>query len=347
MRSKLLALATALALAACGQQQTACNGEVILLNASYDPTREFYEEFNEEFCATYKTEDGQTVKVNMSHGGSGKQARAVIDGMEADVVTLALQNDIDLIAKDTGKIPSDWRSKLPSNSSPYTSTIVFLVKKGNPKSIRDWGDLALPGVAVITPNPKTSGGARWNYLAAWGWANRQFAGDEARIKEFIGAVYRNAPVLDTGARASLTTFAQRGIGDVLIAWENEGFLALGEFGADKFEMIYPSLSIRAEPPVAVVEGNAGKEKDGFSGVVRLKAAEDYLRHLYSPAGQRIAAKHYFRPVNPADADPADVGRFKQIEMVTVDDAMFGGWASAQAKHFDEGGLFDQIYQPAR
>jgi sulfate transport system substrate-binding protein len=338
MRSTFLALAAAVALAGCGQASS--SNEVTLLNASYDPTREFYIEFNKDFSASYRTEGGQTVKVNMSHGGSGKQARAVIDGLEADVVTLALQNDIDLIAKNTGKLPADWRSKLPDNSAPYTSTIVFLVKKGNPRNIRDWGDLALPGVAVITPNPKTSGGARWNYLAAWAWANRQFGGDEAQVKAFVGAVYRNAPVLDTGARNSLTTFTQRGIGDVLIAWENEGFLALDEYGADKFEIIYPSISIKAEPSVAVVEGNA--DRHGLR-----KVAEDYLKHLYSPAGQRIAAKHYFRPVSRADVDPADVAKFRDIEMVTVDDAMFGGWAGAQAKHFDEGGVFDQIYQPAR
>ena len=337
-RVTVLAAVAALALAACGQG--VASNEVTLLNVSYDPTREFYEEFNADFAKSYTTEAGQTVKVNMSHGGSGKQARSVIDGLDADVVTLALQNDIDLIARETGKIPADWRSKLPSSSAPYTSTIVFLVRKGNPKNIRDWGDLALPGVAVITPNPKTSGGARWNYLAAWAWANRQFSGDEAKIKEFIGTVYMNAPVLDTGARNSLTTFTQRDIGDVLIAWENEGFLALDEYGTDKFEMVYPSLSIRAEPPVAVVEGNA--DRHGLR-----KAAEDYLKHLYSPAGQKIAAKHYFRPVTQADADPADVARFKQVEMVNVDDPLFGGWASAQAKHFDEGGVFDQIYQPAR
>jgi sulfate transport system substrate-binding protein len=345
MRSKLAALALALMLAACGQAGP--SNQVTLLNASYDPTREFYAEFNADFSASYKTEGGQTVRVNMSHTGSGKQARAVIDGLDADVVTLALQKDIDLIAKETGKIPAGWRSELPSNSAPYTSTIVLLVRKGNPRNIRDWGDLALPGVAVITPNPKTSGGARWNYLAAWAWADRQFGGDEARIREFIGAVYRNAPVLDTGARGSLTTFSQREIGDVLIAWENEAFVALDEYGADKFELIYPSLSIKAEPPVAVVEGNAGRDKDGIPGAIRIKVAEDYLKHLYSPAGQRIAAKHYFRPVNSVGADPADVARFRQVEMVTVDDALFGGWASAQAKHFDEGGVFDQIYQPAR
>lgn len=338
MRLKLFALAAAIALAACGEQQTA--GEVTLLNVSYDPTREFYEAFNADFAANYKTEDGKTVKVNMSHGGSGKQARAVIDGLDADVVTLALQNDIDQIAKATGKIPEDWRSKLPSNSAPYTSTMVFVVRAGNPKNIRDWSDLATPGVQVVLPNPKTSGGAKWNYLAAWAFGNKQFAGDEAKIKEFVGAIYKNAPVLDTGARGSTTSFAQRSIGDVLVTWENEAYLSLDEFGADKYEIIYPSMSILAEPPVAVVQGNS--DKHGLT-----KVATDYLTYLYSPAGQKLAAKHYYRPIDPAAADPADVARFKPIEMIKIDDPLFGGWAVAGAKHFDEGGLFDQIYQPAR
>ncbi|MDP3738582.1 MAG: sulfate ABC transporter substrate-binding protein [Hyphomonadaceae bacterium] len=338
MRLKLFALAAAIALAACGEQQNA--GAVTLLNVSYDPTRELYEDFNADFAATYKTEDGKTVKVNMSHGGSGKQARAVIDGLDADVVTLALQNDIDQIAKQTGKIPTDWRGKLPSNSAPYTSTMVFVVRAGNSKNIRDWPDLATPGVQVVLPNPKTSGGAKWNYLAAWAFGSKQFAGDEAKIKEFVGTIYKNAPLLDTGARASTTSFAQRGIGDVLVTWENEAYLSLDEFGADKYEIVYPSMSILAEPPVAVVQGNA--DKHGLT-----KVAEDYLKHLYSPAGQKIVAKHYYRPHDAATADPADVARFKQIEMVKIDDPLFGGWAAAQAKHFDEGALFDQIYQPAR
>lgn len=339
MRLKVIALAAALLAAGCGAQQTGA-GEVALLNVSYDPTREFYEEFNADFSASYRTEDGRAVKVSMSHSGSGKQARAVIDGLDADVVTLALQGDIDLIAKNTGKIPPDWRGKFPSNSAPYTSTIVFVVRKGNPKNIKDWNDLTAQGVAVVTPNPKTSGGARWNYLAAWAYGAKRFAGDEAKTAEFVGAIYKNAPILDTGARGSMTTFAQREIGDVLITWENEAFLALDEFGADKFEIVYPSLSILAEPPVAVVEGNA--DKHGTR-----KLAEDYLKHLYSPAGQKIAAKHYFRPITPADADPADVARFKPIEMVRIDDPLFGGWADAQPKHFDEGAIFDKIYQPAR
>jgi sulfate/thiosulfate transport system substrate-binding protein len=336
MRRTLFALAAGLALGACGQSSS---DTVTLLNASYDPTRELYEEFNTDFSASYKTADGKSVKVNMSHGGSGKQARAVIDGLAADVVTLALQGDIDQIAKASGKIPADWRGKFAANSAPYTSTIVFLVRKGNPKNIRDWGDLALPGVGIVTPNPKTSGGARWNYLAAWAWSSRQNAGDETKVREFMAALFKNAVKLDSGARASFTTFTQQGTGDVLIAWENEAFLALAEHG-DAYEIIYPSLSIRAEPPVAVVQGNA--EKNGT-----VQVANDYLKHLYSPAGQKIVAKHFYRPNDAALADPADVARFKQIEMVSIDDPLFGGWAQAQPKHFDEGGLFDQIYQPAR
>jgi sulfate/thiosulfate transport system substrate-binding protein len=328
-------LLAVLALAACSAKAAGPS----LLNASYDPTREFYEAFNADFVADYRAKTGETVTVNMSHGGSGKQARAVVDGLEADVVTLALQNDIDLIASETKKIPEDWRSRLPGNSAPYTSTVVFVVRAGNPKGIRDWGDLGKPGVAVVLPNPKTSGGARWNYLAAWAWADRTFGGDESQTKAFVASVYRNAPVLDTGARGSTTTFAQRDIGDVLVTWENEAFLTLDEFGADKFEIVYPSLSILAEPPVALVDGNA--DKHGVRAV-----AQAYLEHLYSPAGQKLAAANYFRPVTPADADPADMARFKPVEMVTVD-AAFGGWAAAQAKHFAEGGVFDQIYAPTK
>lgn len=338
MRLKLAVVAASLLLAACGGQSS--SNEVSLLNASYDPTRELYEAFNADFSANYKTADGKTVKISMSHGGSGKQARSVIDGMEADVVTLALENDIDLIAKETGKIPADWRAKLPDNSAPYTSTIVFLVRKGNPKNIHDWSDVAKPGVSVVTPNPKTSGGARWNYLAAWAFAAKQFGGDETKAREFVGAIYRNAAKLDTGARGSTTTFTQQGTGDVLITWENEGYNTLKEDEADGYELIYPSLSIKAEPPVAVVEGNAKKHGT-------LQVAEDYLKHLYSPAGQKIAARNFYRPVDPSAADPADVARFKQIEMVTIDDPLFGGWAAAQAKHFDADGIFDQIYQAGR
>jgi sulfate transport system substrate-binding protein len=339
MRRSILALAAALTLAGCGQSQNSA-GQVTLLNVSYDPTRELYEEFNADFTATYKTEDGKSVKVSMAHGGSGKQARAVIDGLSADVVTLALQGDIDLIARETGKIPADWRTRLPSNSAPYTSTVVFVVRKGNSKNIRDWGDLVLPGVSLVTPNPKTSGGARWNYLAAWAYANRQFAGDETKIRGFVGSLYRNVAKLDTGARGATTTFTQQGTGDVLLTWENEAYLALEEFGADKYEVIYPSISILAEPPVAVVDGNA--DKNGVR-----KVAEDYLKHLYSPAGQKIAAKHFYRPADPSQADASDMARFREIERISIDDPLFGGWAAAQLKHFDENGVFDQIYQPAR
>jgi sulfate transport system substrate-binding protein len=330
-------LAAALALGACGGS---ASNEVTLLNVSYDPTRELYEEFNAAFTASYKTPDGKTVKISMSHGGSGKQARTVIDGIDAQVVTLALQNDIDVIAKESGKIPADWRTKLPDNSSPYSSTIVFMVRKGNPKAILDWSDLARPGVSVVTPTPKTSGGARWNYLAAWGYAARQFGGDEAKIREFVASIYRNVAKLDSGARGATTTFTNQGTGDVLITWENEAYYTLTELEQGAFELIYPSLSIKAEPPVAVVPGNA--RKDG-----QLQAAEDYLRYLYAPEGQRIVAKHFYRPIDPSAADPADIARFREIEMLSIDDPVFGGWDQAQPKHFDAGGLFDQIYQPAR
>ena len=337
MRGGFIVLAAALALGACGG---AASNEVTLLNVSYDPTRELYEEFNAAFTASYKTPDGKTVKISMSHGGSGKQARTVIDGIDAQVVTLALQNDIDVIARESGKIPADWRTKLPDNSSPYTSTIVFMVRKGNPKAILDWSDLARPGVSVVTPNPKTSGGARWNYLAAWGYAARQFGGDEAKIREFVASIYRNVAKLDSGARGATTTFTNQGTGDVLITWENEAYYTLTELEQGAFELIYPSLSIKAEPPVAVVPGNA--RKDG-----QLQAAEDYLRYLYAPEGQRIVAKHFYRPIDPSAADPADIARFREIEMLSIDDLVFGGWDQAQPKHFDAGGLFDQIYQPAR
>lgn len=312
-------------------------GEVTLLNVSYDPTREFYKEFNAVFAADWKTKTGGNVTVRQSHGGSGKQARTVIDGLEADVVTLALAADIDHIAK-AGMIPLDWQARLPSHSSPYTSTIVFLVRKGNPKAIKNWDDLAKPGVAVITPNPKTSGSARWNYLAAWAFGLEKFSGDEAKTRAFIGQIYKNAPVLDTGARGSTMTFAQRGIGDVLLAWENEAFLTLKEFGADKFEIVVPSISILAEPPVSVVDKNV--EAKGAR-----KEAEAYLNFLYSPAGQKIAAKHFYRPSRPELADPADIARFPQLKLVRIDD--FGGWAKAQATHFADGAIFDQIYKPSR
>ncbi|WP_421696726.1 sulfate ABC transporter substrate-binding protein [Aestuariivirga sp.] len=308
-----------------------------LLNVSYDPTREFYKAVNEAFAADWKAKTGEVVTIQQSHGGSGKQARAVIDGLEADVVTLALAGDIDQIANKTDKVPKDWATKLPNNSAPYTSTIVFLVRKGNPKGIKDWNDLVKQGVQVITPNPKTSGGARWNYLAAWAYAEKALGGDETKVKEWVADLYRNVPVLDTGARGSTTTFAQRGIGDVLISWENEAFLVQEEFGKDNFDIVIPSLSIKAEPPVAVVEGNA-KPKGN------LDVAEAYLKYLYSPEGQKLAAKHYFRPVDPSSADPVDLARFPKIELVTIDKD-FGGWPKAQKEFFADGGVFDQIYRP--
>ena len=309
-----------------------------LLNVSYDPTREFYKEFNTAFAADWAAKrNGEVVNVNQSHGGSGKQARAVVDGLDADVVTLALGGDIDQIAKATKKLPEDWAKRLPHNSAPYTSTIVFLVRKGNPKGIKDWGDLVKDGVQVITPNPKTSGGARWNYLAAWAYASKQDGNDENKTKEFIADLYRNVPVLDTGARGSTTTFAQREVGDVLISWENEAFLVQQEFGADKFDIVVPSLSILAEPPVAVVDANA-KAKGNE------EVAKAYLDFLYSPTGQKLAAKHYFRPTDPSAADPADLARFPKLELVSIDKD-FGGWGVAQKKHFADGGIFDQIYKP--
>ncbi len=306
-----------------------------LLNVSYDPTREFYAEYNPWFQKQWKAETGEDLRIRQSHGGAGKQARAVIDGLKADVVTLALAHDIDAISEQTGKIPADWQSRLASGSAPYTSTIVFLVRKGNPKGIRDWDDLAKPGIEVITPNPKTSGGARWNYLAAWAYASDAFDGDEAKITDYISQLYRNVPVLDSGARGSTTTFVQRGIGDVLLAWENEAFLALNELGPDEFEIVVPSISILAQPPVTVVDGNAGPAGN-------LEAARAYLKGLYSPFAQKLAAKHYYRPFEPAHADPDDIARFPEVKLVTIDEA-FGGWQAAHERHFKEGGLFDEIY----
>ena len=307
-----------------------------LLNVSYDPTRELYTAYNAAFAKYWKTKTGQDVTINQSHGGSGKQARAVIDGLEADVVTLALAYDIDVLAQK-GLLPADWQSKLANNSAPYTSTIVFLVRKGNPKGIKDWSDLIKPGVSVITPNPKTSGGARWNYLAAWAYAEKAFGKDETKVKEFIGQLYKNVPVLDSGARGSTTTFVQRGIGDVLIAWENEAFLSLKEFGADKFEIVTPSLSILAEPPVAVVENVATQH-----GTAEL--ARTYLAYLYSEEGQEIAGKNFYRPRDPKVAAKY-AGQFGKVTLVTIDE-VFGGWKQAQPKHFADGGIFDQIYSPA-
>ena len=331
---------TLAAVAAIGFTMVAASAvlaDTTLLNVSYDPTRELYKTVNETFAKDWQANTGEKITIEQSHGGSGKQARAVIDGLQADVVTLALQGDIDQIAK-AGKIKSDWQKRLANNSSPYTSTIVFLVRKGNPKAIKDWDDLTKDGVEVITPNPKTSGGARWNYLAAWAFADQKYGHDEDKDKDFIKKLYANVPVLDTGARGSTTTFAQRGIGDVLLAWENEAFLALDELGADKFEIVVPSLSIKAEPPVAVVD-----EVVDAKGT--RKAAEAYLNFLYTPQAQKLIAHNYYRPSDPKSADPKDLARFPDLRLVSIDDPLFGGWAKAQPKHFDEGGIFDQIYQP--
>ncbi len=311
---------------------------VTLLNVSYDPTRELYQEFNQQFATYWKTKTGQDVTIRQSHGGSGKQARSVIDGLQADVVTLALAYDIDQIAEKGGLLPTDWQKRLPHNSSPYTSTIVLLVRKGNPKGIHDWGDLAKPGVSVVTPNPKTSGGARWNYLAAWGWAVRQPGGNEAKAKDFITRLYQNVPVLDAGARGSTTTFVERGIGDVLIAWENEALLAIKELGPGKFEIVAPSVSILAEPPVAVVDKIAGKH--GTKAV-----AQAYLEYLYSPEGQEIAARNFYRP-RLASVTEKYQAQFPKVTLFTIAE-LFGGWKKAQETHFADGGVFDQIYQPGR
>jgi sulfate/thiosulfate-binding protein len=304
-----------------------------ILNVSYDPTRELYQEVNAAFAAQWKAKTGKAVTIQQSHGGSGKQARAVIDGLEADVVTLALAYDVDAIAQ-AGLLAPGWQKRLPQNSCPYTSTMVFLVRKGNPKGIKDWGDLARSGVSVITPNPKTSGAARWNYLAAWAWALRQPGGNEGRARAFVTQLYKNVPVLDTGARGSTNTFVQRGIGDVLVAWENEAFLAVKELGVEKFEIVVPSLSILAEPPVAVVDKVV--DKKGTRA-----AAQAYLEFLYSADGQALAAKHYYRPRDKATLAKAKV-RFPDLTLVTIDDT-FGGWASAQKTHFADGGTFDQVY----
>ncbi len=308
--------------------------EVSLLNVSYDPTRELYQDFNKAFAAHWKAQSGDSVKLRQSHGGSGKQARDVIDGLAADVVTLALAYDIDEIAQ-RGLIAKDWQKRLPNNSAPYTSTIVFLVRKGNPKGIRDWNDLAKPGVAVITPNPKTSGGARWNHLAAWGYALRQPGGNEKTAQEFLGKLYKNVPVLDSGARGATTTFVERGIGDVLITWENEALLAIRELGPGKVEIITPSLSVLAEPPVAVVDKVVDRRGTR-------KAAEAYLTFLYSEQGQEIAAQNYYRPTNDKVAKKHEA-QFPKLRLLTIDEVA-GGWAKAQKAHFADGGIFDQIYQ---
>ena len=310
-------------------------GAQTILNVSYDPTRELYEAINKAFIADWKAKTGRTVTINQAHGSSGSQARAVGDGLYADVVTLGLAYDIDAIAA-RGLIPADWQTRLPQNSAPYTSTIVFLVRTGNPKGIRDWGDLAKPGIRVITPNPKTSGGARWNYLAAWAWALRQPGGNDASARTFVQTLFRNVPILDTGARGSTVTFAQRGIGDVLLAWENEAYLALDEFGATKFDIVFPSISVLAEPPVALVDKNVDQRKTRA-------VAQAYLDFLYTPAAQAIVAEKHYRPRFPRHAKAEHLALFAKLELVAIDDAMFGGWARAHAMHFADGGVFDQIY----
>jgi sulfate transport system substrate-binding protein len=312
---------------------SALAADVSLLNVSYDPTRELYAEFNKAFAAAYRKEAGKSIEIKQSHGGSGSQARAVIDGLQADVVTIALAYDIDAIAA-RGLISADWQKRLPQNASPYTSTIVFLVRKGNPKGIKDWDDLIKPGVSVITPNPKTSGGARWNYLAAWGHALKKF-GTHDKAKQFVGDIYKNVPVLDTGARGSTVTFVERGVGDVLLAWENEAFLAQREFGKDKFEIVAPPRSILAEPPISVVDKVA--DRKGTRAV-----AEAYLKYWYTREGQEIAARNFYRPRDPEIAKQYEKS-FAKVELFTIDD-VFGGWTKAQKEHFAEGGIFDQIYK---
>ena len=361
---RFIIVALLLAVGGCGwsssapasSSSTAASGagggkEISILNVSYDPTRELYQEFNQVFADYWKQKTGQTVTVTQSHGGAGKQARAVIDGLQADVVTLALAYDIDAIAEQAQLLPADWQKRLPHNSCPYTSTIVFLVRKGNPKGIRDWSDLVKPGVEVITPNPKTSGGARWNYLAAWAYALQRELGDlgrlsdpgqatqvaaaEQKARQFVTELFQRVPVLDSGARGATNTFVQRNIGDVLLAWENEAFLAVNELGPDKFDIVVPSVSILAEPPVTIVDKWA--DQHGTREV-----AEAYLEYLYSPVGQRLAAKHYYRPVKPEDVPAEDLKRFPQVELLSID-TVFGGWQKAQKTHFADGGVFDQIY----
>jgi sulfate transport system substrate-binding protein len=327
-----LSLALGLGLAGTAEAQSK------LLNVSYDPTRELYKAYDAAFAKHWKETTGEDISIEVSNGGSGKQARSVIDGLEADVVTLALAYDIDAIAEKGKLIDPNWQARLPHNSTPYTSTIVFLVRKGNPKGIKDWGDLVKGDVQVITPNPKTSGGARWNYLAAWGWALKQPGGSPDTAKQFVGDLYKHVPVLDTGARGATTTFVQRGIGDVLLAWENEAFLAVKELGPDQFEIVVPSTSILAEPPVAVVD----KVVDAHG---TRKQAEEYLKYLYSPEGQEIAAKNFYRPTDPAIAEKYK-SQFPQIQLFTLAD-VFGTWKKAQTEHFADGGVFDQIYQPAQ
>jgi sulfate/thiosulfate-binding protein len=336
MKTQYFIAATAIALISLlGCEKKTNSPTTTLLNVSYDPTRELYSDFNKLFIAHWKKETGQTVEIEQSHGGAGKQARSIIDGLEGDVATLALSYDIDAISKKTGILPANWQSRLPENSCPYTSTIVFVVRKGNPKGVKDWDDLVKPGIEVITPNPKTSGGARWNYLAAWAYAKKKTGGDQNATEDFIAKLYKNVPVLDSGARGSTTTFAQRKIGDVFLSWENEAFLIEKEFPGQT-EIIMPSISILAEPPVALLDKNANKH--GTS-----KVAQAYLEFLYTPEAQDLIGKHYYRPRDPkAAAKYADV--FPEVNLVTID-REFGGWQKAQATHFDDGGIFDKIYQP--
>jgi len=328
LKTLLLSVLTASALFAAGP--------VKLLNVSYDPTRELYQDINAAFAKQWKAKTGVDVQISQSHGGSGKQARSVIDGLQADIVTLALAYDIDVLFEKAKLVPQNWQTRLPNNSTPYTSTIVFLVRKGNPKHIKDWEDLTKPGIGVITPNPKTSGGARWSYLAAWGYALKKNNGDEKKAQEFVTRVYKNVPVLDSGARGSTTTFVQRGIGDVLLSWENEAYLALNQLGKDKFEIVTPSISILAEPPVCIVDKVAAKH--GTTEV-----AKAYLQFLYSEEGQEIGAKNYYRPQSP-QALAKYASQFPKLTLFTIDDT-FGGWQKTQKKHFEDGGVFDKIYTP--
>lgn len=331
---KIFLMILALAVLGLSVSQASAARHKTLLNVSYDPTREFFDEYNKAFTKHWQELTGETLEINQSHGGSGKQARGVIDGLDADVVTLALAYDIDSIAEKAGLLSTQWQERLPNNSSPYTSTIVLLVRKGNPKNIKDWDDLARPGINVVTPNPKTSGGARWNYLAAWGYALKKWNNDPQKAQDFVKSVFKNVAVLDSGARGSTTTFAQRGIGDVLISWENEAYLAVNQLGKDKFEIVIPSVSILAEPPVAVVERNASRHGT-------LKAAEEYLKYLYSDEGQEIAAKNYYRPRSEEIAKRY-AENFKPVNLFTIDE-LFGGWQKAQKTHFADKGTFDQIY----
>jgi sulfate/thiosulfate transport system substrate-binding protein len=337
--TRLMALGALLAAFGLGGGATAFADDQHLLNVSYDATREFYQDFDQAFASYWRRKTGNTVTIDQSHGGSGSQAQAVINGLDADVVTLAVASDIDAIA-ETGLIGKDWQKALPDGSTPYTSTIVFLVRKGNPKGIHDFGDLIRDGVEVVTPNPKTSGAARWGYLAAWAWANQRYGGDREKIEAYIKALYQHVPVLDTGSRGSTITFTQKGIGDVLLSWENEAYLAIDEFGADKFDIVVPPLSIRADPPVAVVDQNAAAHDN-------TALARAYLNYLYSPVGQTLAAKHHYRPSHPElVTDEALLAAFPKLKLVTIDDPEFGGWAKVQSEQFGDGGIFDQIYQSA-